>query len=69
MKPTVEVAVVQMSSVWLKSDKNRAKMVNYVHQVAKDGPVDLIVFPELAEAGYRLPTNLIADNHLWELSG
>jgi hypothetical protein len=29
----------------------------------------VIVFPELAEAGYRLPTNLIADNHLWELIG
>lgn len=29
----------------------------------------VIVFPELAESGYRLPTNLIADNHLWELAG
>jgi hypothetical protein len=27
----------------------------------------VIVFPELKETSYRLPNNLIADNHLWEL--
>jgi hypothetical protein len=26
-------------------------------------------FPDLAEGSYTLPTNLIADNHLWELRG
>ena len=28
----------------------------------------VIIFPELEEASYRLPTTLIADNHLWELT-
>ena len=27
----------------------------------------IIMFPELEEGAYSLPTNLIADNHLWEL--
>lgn len=27
----------------------------------------IIMFPDLAECNYTLPTNLIAENHLWEL--
>jgi hypothetical protein len=27
----------------------------------------VVMFPDLAEGSYTLPTNLIADNHLWEL--
>lgn len=29
----------------------------------------IIMFPELDEGSYTLPTNLIAENHLWELRG
>jgi len=29
----------------------------------------VVMFPDLAEGSYTLPTNLIADNHLWELRG
>jgi len=28
----------------------------------------IIMFPGLDEGSYMLPTNLIAENHLWELS-
>jgi hypothetical protein len=28
----------------------------------------IVMFPELTENSYILPTNLIADNHLWELT-
>ncbi len=41
-----------MSTTWLKADDNRAKMVNYVHDIVEEGPIDLIVFPELANTGY-----------------
>jgi hypothetical protein len=27
----------------------------------------VVMFPDLTEGSYTLPTNLIADNHLWEL--
>jgi hypothetical protein len=27
----------------------------------------VVMFPDLAEGSYTLPTNLVADNHLWEL--
>jgi len=27
----------------------------------------IIMFPEMDEGGYTLPTNLIAENHLWEI--
>ena len=52
MKSEVRVAVVQMNTTWLKADDNRAKMVNYVQDIVEEGPVDLIVFPELANTGY-----------------
>jgi hypothetical protein len=29
---------------------------------------DIIMFPELSEGSYTLPSNLIAEDHLWELS-
>jgi hypothetical protein len=29
---------------------------------------EIIMFPELSEGSYTLPTNLIAENHLWELN-
>ena len=29
----------------------------------------VVMFPDLVEGSYTLPTNLIADNHLWELRG
>ena len=29
----------------------------------------VVMFPDLPEGSYTLPTNLIADNHLWELRG
>ena len=41
-----------MSTSWLEAGANRAKMVDYVRDIAQDGPVDLIVFPELANTGY-----------------
>ncbi|MBI2939061.1 MAG: hypothetical protein HYY04_01380 [Chloroflexi bacterium] len=28
----------------------------------------IVLFPDLGEGSYTLPTNLIADNHLWELT-
>jgi hypothetical protein len=28
----------------------------------------IMMFPELDDTSYVLPTNLIADNHLWELN-
>jgi hypothetical protein len=34
----------------------------------RDG-LRVMMFPELADSSYTLPTNLIADNHLWPLSG
>jgi hypothetical protein len=34
----------------------------------RDG-LRVVMFPDLAEGSYTLPTNLIADNHLWELRG
>jgi hypothetical protein len=33
----------------------------------RDG-LRVVMFPELTEGSYTLPTNLIADNHLWELN-
>ena len=41
-----------MNTAWLQADVNRAKMVNYVRDIAWSSPVDLIVFPELANTGY-----------------
>lgn len=34
----------------------------------RDG-LRVLMFPEPADSSYALPTNLIADNHLWELRG
>lgn len=52
MKGQAEVAVVQMATAWLKAKENRARMVNYVRQIAEERYVDLIVFPELVNTGY-----------------
>jgi predicted amidohydrolase len=41
-----------MNTTWLQAEANRAKMVRYVQDIARDSPVDLIVFPELANTGY-----------------
>ena len=30
---------------------------------------NIIMFPDLTEGNYTLPTNLIAGDHLWELRG
>jgi hypothetical protein len=29
----------------------------------------VVLFPEASDGSYTLPTNLIADNHLWQLRG
>jgi len=52
VKPEVNVAVVQMNTTWLQAEANRAKMVRHVQDIAKGSPVDLVVFPELANTGY-----------------
>jgi len=41
-----------MNMTWLEADVNRARMVDYVRDIVADSPVDLIVFPELANTGY-----------------
>lgn len=52
MKETVEVALVQMSTEWLQPEKNLEKIRRCIAQAAAEKPVDLIVFPELANTGY-----------------
>lgn len=52
MKEQLKVAVVEMATVWLQAEENRAKMMDYVRRIVEEGPVDLIVFPELANTGY-----------------
>lgn len=51
MKETVEVAAVQMD---IKRDVkvNLERMKEFVERIAAAGPIDLVVFPELANCGY-----------------
>lgn len=55
MKGTVNVALVQMHVAWLDPDRNIKRMLEFVDRITADGPVDLIVFPELANTGYVKP--------------
>ena len=52
MKETVNVAAVQMDIAWLDPEKNIERMLTFIDQITSAGPVDLIVFPELANTGY-----------------
>ena len=52
MKERVEVALVQMSTEWLQPEKNLEKMLRFIGEIAAEKPIDLIVFPELANTGY-----------------
>lgn len=45
------VAVVNMTPVWADKDANVEKMTGYIEEAAAQG-VDIIVFPEMALAGY-----------------
>lgn len=52
MKETVNVALVQMNVAWLDPDRNIKRMLEFIDTITAEGPVDLIVFPELANVGY-----------------
>ena len=54
-KEVVNVSVVQMDVAWLDPERNRQKMVQSIEEEVKQGGVDLIVFPELANSGYVKP--------------
>lgn len=45
------VAVVNMTPAWADKDANVEKMIGYIEEAAAQG-VDIIVFPEMALAGY-----------------
>lgn len=55
MKEQVNVAAVQMDTVWLDPQKNVEKMLMLIDQATSARPVDLVVFPELANTGYVKP--------------
>lgn len=52
MKEEVRVAAVQMDMHWLDPEANLAKMRKALEAISLQGPVDLVVFPELANSGY-----------------
>lgn len=53
MKDQVHVAVGQVANVeWLNPRANVDRLVADVEQIASEGPVDLIAFPELIVQGY-----------------
>ncbi|MBI5968910.1 MAG: carbon-nitrogen hydrolase family protein [Deltaproteobacteria bacterium] len=52
MKEKVEVAAVQMDIAWLDPEKNLERMIGWIEKIQREKPVDLIVFPELANTGY-----------------
>jgi len=52
MKEKVEVAAVQMDIAWLDPGKNLEIMIGWIEKIHREKPVDLIVFPELANTGY-----------------
>jgi predicted amidohydrolase len=52
VKETVSVAAVQMDIAWLDPEKNVEKMLMFIGEVMSENPVDLVVFPELANTGY-----------------
>ena len=52
MKETVRVALVQLDIVGLDPERNLAHMREMIHKAVSQGPVDLIVFPELCDSGY-----------------
>ena len=52
MKATVDVAAVQMEVKWLEPEANARVMADAVARAASEVPVDLVVFPELANSGY-----------------
>jgi omega-amidase len=52
MKNRVEIALVQMATERFLPARNLEKMVRNIREIAEKAPVDLIVFPELANTGY-----------------
>jgi len=48
----------------LAADENRVVLLLPGKRVSGK----IVMFPDLTEANYTLPTNLIAENHLWELT-
>jgi len=52
MKATVDVAAVQMEVKWLEPEANARLMTDGIARAAAEAPVDLVVFPELANSGY-----------------
>ncbi|MBI2857913.1 MAG: carbon-nitrogen hydrolase family protein [Chloroflexi bacterium] len=52
MKNKVRVAAVQMDVKGLDVEANLAHMIGLIGQVTEEGPVDVLVFPELANSGY-----------------
>ena len=56
MKNKVQVAMLQMEVQLLKPEANLAKMQKTIESICSQSPVDLIVFPELANSGYLKAT-------------
>ena len=52
MKETVKVAAVQMDVKSLDAEANLANIRDKMDKITAEGPVDLVVFPELADIGY-----------------
>jgi len=57
MKDRVRVAVGQIEVVPLDSKKNALTMKQWVEKIFDEEPVELILFPELANTGYIKPVN------------
>ena len=52
MKQEVRAASVQIDVAWFDPKANMAKIRDMADRVRSEGPVDLVVFPELANSGY-----------------
>ncbi len=52
MKARVDVAAVQMEVKWLDPLSNAQAMAAWIARAITERPVDLVVFPELANSGY-----------------
>lgn len=52
MKDQVRVALGQIDVAWMQPASNLERITRAVEQATDEGPVDLILFPELANSGY-----------------
>jgi predicted amidohydrolase len=50
----LSVATVQMEPILGKLEENLMKMSDFIHRIATEQPIDLIVFPELITTGYEI---------------